>query len=105
MDERHQDLVEIFRDQSRWRRGKANEYPGDKRKQNLHAAAIFDQLAATAAAVPDEVLQTFFDLGKDVPDAFLDCERFGEFTREVGFHTDYATAEEFCRAYIRDRIG
>lgn len=94
-------LRDEFEDQARRRREKADEYPQDER--NLVAAEIFDKLAATADAIPDDVLAAYFELEQDNDDPFRDSERHSEMLREIGFHSAYDTAEEFVRAYIADR--
>lgn len=86
-----------FEAHAEFRREKAAEYPDDQRTRD--AASIFDRLAATAKAVPPEVIAAYEKLFEDLPDA----EAWNEALREVGFHRDYATAEEFVRAFIASR--
>jgi hypothetical protein len=94
-------LQDVFEEQARWRREKAEQYPNDER--NLEAAAIFDHLAATVGAIPEDVFVVFSELGPDVDDGFRDAERWSEMLCEVGFHSVPETAEDFVRSYIADR--
>lgn len=90
-------LKDMFAMQAEWRREKAKEYPGDGR--NLEAAVTLDHLAATADAVPDDVLDAFQKLCRDLDDA----EVFNEMLRQVGFYSAPETAEAFVRAFIAER--
>ena len=65
------ELRDDFKEQAEWRREKAEQYPDDKR--HLEAAAIFDRLAATIDAIPQDVFIAFSKL--DVDDGLLDVER------------------------------
>ena len=47
------ELRDDFKEEAEWRREKAEQYPDDKR--HLEAAAIFDRLAATVDAIPQDV--------------------------------------------------
>jgi hypothetical protein len=96
-------LREAFEDQAEWRREKAKQYPDDER--NLAAAAIFDRLAATVDAIPEDVFVAFTELGPDVDDGFRDLERWTEMLGDVGFNSAPETAEDFVRSFIADRAG
>jgi hypothetical protein len=89
-------LVEIFEGKAQWRRQKAVEHPDDRR--NLEAAAILDRLAKSVDSVPPTTLNSFFELYED-----YEGEELGEELRQVGFHSDPKTAEDFCRSYIAGR--
>jgi hypothetical protein len=52
-----QELQDAFKEQAEWRREKAKQSPDDKR--HLEAAAIFDRLAATVDAIPQDVFIAF----------------------------------------------
>jgi hypothetical protein len=90
-------LRDLFEEQASWRRAVAVDYPADER--NLLAAEIFDQLAATADKVPDELLTAFDELFDDLPDQ----ECLLEMLRAIGFRSAPATAEEFVRDFIANR--
>ena len=70
----HVELRDDFKEQAEWRREKAEQYPDDKR--HLEAAAIFDRLAATVDAIPQDVFIAFSKL--EVDDGLLDVERWTE---------------------------
>jgi hypothetical protein len=95
------ELRDVFKEQAEWRREKAKQHPNDER--NLKAAAIFDRLAATVDAIPQDVFLVFSDLGPDVDDGLLDVERWTEMLRDVGFSSSPETAEDFVRSFIADR--
>ena len=57
------ELQDDFKEQAEWRREKAEQYPDDKR--HLEAAAIFDRLAATVDAIPQDVFIAFSKLEVD----------------------------------------
>jgi hypothetical protein len=96
----HVELRGDFKEQAEWRREKAEQYPDDKR--HLEAAAIFDRLAATVDAIPQDVFIAFSKL--EVDDGLLDVERWTEMLRDVGFGLSPKTAEEFVRSFIADRM-
>ena len=96
--ERRIALVEIFAGKAEWRRHKANEHPDDKR--NLEAATIFDRLARSVDGVPRTTLNGFFELYED-----YEGDELSEELRQVGFHSDPKTAEDFCRGYIASRTS
>jgi hypothetical protein len=50
------ELQDCFKEQAEWRREK-ERYPDDKRC--LEAAAIFDRLAATVDAIPQDLFRAF----------------------------------------------
>ena len=75
----HLELRDDFKEQAEWRREKAEQYPDDKR--HLEAAAIFDRLAATVDAIPQDVYRIFAEAG--VNDGLLDVERWTEMLRDV----------------------
>ena len=77
----HVELRDDFKEQAEWRREKAEQYPDDKR--HLEAAAMFDRLAATVDAIPQDVFIAFSKL--EVDDGLLDVERWTEMLRDVGF--------------------
>jgi len=89
-------LVEIFEGKAQWRRQKAVEHPDDKRY--LEAATILDRLAKSVDSVPPTTLNSFFELYED-----YEGEELSEELRQVGFHSDPKTAEDFCRSYIASR--
>src|SRR5262249_6957352 len=72
--------------------------PEDKR--NLEAAAILDRLAKSVESVPPTTLNSFFELYED-----YEGEELSEELRQVGFHSDPKTAEDFCRSYIASRTN
>ena len=90
------ELRDDFKEQAEWRREKAEQHPDDKRQPE--AAAIFDRLAATVDAIPQDVFIAFSKL--EVDDAPLDVERWTEMLRDVGFGLSPKTAEEFVRSFI-----
>jgi hypothetical protein len=96
----HMELRDDFKEQAEWRREKAKLYPDDKR--HLEAAAIFDRLAATVDAIPQDVYGIFAEAG--VNDGLLDVERWTEMLRDVGFGSSPKTAEEFVRSFVADRM-
>ena len=67
------------------------EHPDDKR--NLEAATIFDRLAKSVGGVPRTTLNAFFELYED-----YEGDELSEELRQVGFHFDPMTAEDFCRS-------
>jgi hypothetical protein len=93
------ELRDDFKEEAEWRREKAEQYPDDKR--HLEAAAIFDRLAATVDAIPQDVFIAFSKL--EVDDGLLDVERWTEMLREVGFGSSPEIAEDFVRSFIADR--
>jgi hypothetical protein len=96
----HAELRDDFQEQAEWRREKAEQCPDDER--HLHAAAIFDRLAATVDAIPQDVFTAFSKL--EVDDGPLDVERWAEMLRDVGFGSSPKSAEEFIRSFIADRM-
>ena len=94
--ERRIALVEIFEGKAQWRRQKAVQHPDDKR--NLEAARILDRLAKSVDRVTPSTLNSFFELYED-----YEGEELSEELRQVGFHSDPKTAEDFCRSYIASR--
>ena len=94
------ELRDDFKEQAEWRRAKAEQYPDDKR--HLEAAAIFDRLAATVDAIPQDLFIAFSKL--EVDDGLLDVERWTEVLRDVGFGSSPETAEDFVRSFIADRM-
>ena len=96
----HGELRDDFKEQAEWRREKAERYPDDKR--HLEAAAIFDRLAATVDAIPQDVFRTFSEFG--VNDGLLDVERWTQMLCDVGFGSSPETAEDFVRSFIADRM-
>ena len=96
----HVELRDDFKEQAEWRRAKAEQYPDDKR--HLEAAAIFDRLAATVDAIPQDVFIAFSKL--EVDDGLLDVEQWTQMLREVGFGSSPKSAEEFVRFFIADRM-
>jgi hypothetical protein len=95
-----QELQDVFKEQAEWRREKAKQSPDEERY--LAAAAIFDRLAATVDAIPQDVFIAFSKL--EVDDGLLDVERWTEMLRDVGFGLSPKTAEEFVRSFIADRM-
>jgi len=89
-------LVDIFEGKAEWRRQRAVEHPDDKR--NLDAATILDRLAKSVDSVPPSTLNSFFELYED-----YEGEELSEELRQVGFHSDPKTADDFCRSYIAGR--
>jgi hypothetical protein len=96
--ERRIALVEIFEGKAEWRRRRAVEHPDDKR--NLEAATIFDRLAKSVDGLPRTTLNAFFELYED-----YEGDELSEELRQVGFHSDPMTAEDFCRSYIASRTS
>src|SRR5690242_16821633 len=94
------ELQDDFKEQSGWRREKAAQDPNDKR--HLEAAAIFDRLAATVDAIPQDIFLAFSKC--EVNDGLLDVERWTEMLRDVGFGSSPKSAEEFIRSFIADRM-
>jgi hypothetical protein len=98
---RHVELQNVFKEQAEWRREKATLHPNDERY--LRAAAIFDRLATTVDAIPQDVFVAFSE-HPDVADGLLDVERWTEMLRDIGFALSPKTAEEFVRSFIADRM-
>ena len=96
------ELRDDFKEEAEWRREKAEQYPDDERY--LAAAAIFDRLAATVDAIPQDVFITFSE-HPEIADGLLDVERWTEMLRAVGFGSSPETAEEFVRSFIADRMA
>jgi hypothetical protein len=88
----HVELRDDFKEQAEWRREKAEQYPDDKR--HLEAATIFDRLAATIDAIPQDVFIAFSKLEV----------RWTEMLRDVGFGSSPKSAEELVRSFIADRM-
>jgi hypothetical protein len=84
------ELRDDFKEQAAWRREKAEQYPDDKR--HLEAAAIFDRLAATVDAIPQDLFIAFTKL--KVNDGLLDMERWTEMLRDVGFGSSHSACRE-----------
>ena len=83
------ELQDVFEEQAEWRREKARQYPNEK--HNLEAAAIFDRLAATVDAIPQDVFVALSELG-NVDDGLLDVERWTEMLCDVAFNSSPETA-------------
>ena len=98
----HVELRDDFKEQAEWRREKAKQSPDEERY--LAAAAIFDRLAATVDAIPQDVFITFSE-HPQIADGLLDVERWTEMLRAVGFGSSPETAEEFVRSFIADRMA
>jgi hypothetical protein len=96
------ELRDDFKEEAEWRREKAKQSPGEERY--LAAAAIFDRLAATVDAIPQDVFITFSE-HPEIADGLLDVERWTEMLRAVGFGSSPETAEEFVRSFIADRMA
>jgi hypothetical protein len=96
------ELRDDFKEEAEWRREKAEQHPDDKRQPE--AAAIFDRLAATVDAIPQDVFITFSE-HPEIADGLLDVERWTEMLRAVGFGSSPETAEEFVRSFIADRMA
>ena len=94
------ELQDDFKEQAEWRREKAEQYPDDKR--HLEAAAIFDRLAATVDAIPQDVFRAFCQ--PDVNNGLLDVERWTEMLRDVGFGSSPKSVEEFVLIFFADRM-
>jgi hypothetical protein len=94
------ELRDCFKEQAEWRRQKAEQHPDDKR--HLEAAAIFDRLAETVDAIPQDVFRTFSEAG--VNDGLLDVQRWTQMLRGVSFGSTPKSAEEFVRSFIADRM-
>ena len=97
---RRLELQDVFKEQAEWRREKARQYPNEE--HNLEAAAIFDRLAATVDAIPQDVFVALSELG-NVDDGLLDVERWTEMLCDVAFSSSPETAEDFVRSFIADR--
>jgi hypothetical protein len=95
------ELQDVFKEQAEWRREKAEQYPNEER--NLQAAAIFDRLAATVDAVPQDAFVALSELRPNVDDGLLDVERWTEMLRDVGFQSAPKNAEDFVRSFVADR--
>jgi hypothetical protein len=96
------ELQDVFKEQAEWRREKAKQHPADKRYPE--AAAVFDQLAATVDAIPEDIFLVFSE-GVDVADGLLDVERWTEMLRDVVFQSAPKNAEDFVRSFIADRTS
>jgi hypothetical protein len=94
------ELRDIFKEQAEWRREQAKEHPADARY--LEAAAVFDRLAATVDAIPEDVFAAFSG-DPHVSDGLLDVERWSEMLRDVAFQSAPKNAEDFIRSFIADR--
>jgi hypothetical protein len=91
------ELKETFERQAEWRRQKADDYPDDGR--NLAAAATFDRLAATAADIPQHVLNAYeATLWRWDDSKLVEVER--EALRQVGFRSEPENAEAFVRGVL-----
>jgi len=96
------DLQDVFKEQAEWRREKARQYLNEE--HNLEAAAIFDRLAATVDAIPQDVL-ALSELG-NVDDGLLYVERWTEMLCDVAFSSSPPeTAEDFVKSFIADRMA
>ena len=98
-----QDLQDVFKEQAEWRREKAKQHLNDER--SLKAAAIFDRLAASVDAIPQDIFVAFSEPGPEVADGLLDVERWTEMLRDIGFSASPETAEDFLRSFIADRTA
>jgi hypothetical protein len=94
------ELQDVFKEQAEWRREKAKQYPNEV--HNLEAAAIFDRLAATVDAIPQDVIVAWSEQAH-VHDGLLDVERWTEMLCDVAFSSSPETAEDFVRSFIADR--
>jgi hypothetical protein len=79
------ELQDVFKEQAEWRREKAKQYPIEE--HNLEAAAIFDRLAATVDAIPQDVFVALSEL-RNVDDCLLDVERWTEMLCDVARHRE-----------------
>jgi hypothetical protein len=95
------ELRDDFKEQAEWRREKAKQSPDEERY--LAAAAIFDRLAATVDAIPQDVFITFSE-HPEIADGLLDVERWTEMLPDVGFALSPKTSEEFVRSFIADHM-
>ena len=93
--------LQDFKEQAEWRREKAKHYPNEER--NLEAAAVFDRLAATVDAIPQDVFVALSELEPNVDDDLLDVERWTEMLLNVGFQSAPKNAEDFVRSFIANR--
>src|ERR1700731_4157149 len=93
--------LQDFKERAEWRREKAKQYPNEER--NLEAAAVFDRMAATVDAIPQDVFVALSELGPNVDDDLLDVERWTEMLRDVGFQSAPKNAEDFVRSFIANR--
>lgn len=98
-----QDLQDVFKEQAEWRREKAKQHLNDER--SLKAAAIFERLAASVDAIPQDIFVAFSEPGPEVSDGLLDVERWTEMLRDIGFSASPETAEDFLRSFIADRTA
>jgi hypothetical protein len=91
--ERRIALVEIFEGKAQWRRQKAVEHPATRGIWRRPQSWIGSQSRLIACHPPPSIL--FFELYEDYEG--------NEELRQVGFHFDPKTAEDFCRSYIASR--
>lgn len=93
------ELKEEFEGHAEWRRAKAEEYPSDTR--NLEAAAIFEKLAASAIAIPHDLIEAYATLWDESSrDPLLLSELWSEHLRSVGFHSFPDNATECVADFI-----
>ena len=82
-----------------WRRGKAVEFPDDRR--NLEAARELDRLAVEIAALEDSELHAQLDkFFEDEEGVLIVLPIINEILRQVGFSRWYETGEELLRDIV-----
>lgn len=79
---------------------KAYEHPDDKR--NAAAVLLHDNLAATVAGCPPETLEDVSAFLLDEDSSCRAHEVWQEHLRQVGFQSEPASAEEFCRQFLSE---
>lgn len=100
--------AEHLENNAEWRRGKAVEYPDDKR--NAEAAEASDQLAMlfrnddTDADILAEYAEMFDDDNPSV-DGYFAHEALGNVIKGIGFGGHYSTPEDFMIAVLREAKG
>jgi hypothetical protein len=88
-------LKDELEEQAEWRRGKAVEYPDDRR--NLTSAEEYERLAKTVKDIPADLLVAYSEAFEDAPDS----ERWQEMLKDIfrGF-SDFADATELVQAFV-----
>jgi hypothetical protein len=93
----------LFESTAEWRRGKARDYPRDRR--NLMAAELLDRLAVSVDAIRHDFVAAYAELHDDGKDGHRIAELENEKCRLVGFHDWPESAEDFMKSIIAEMVG
>ncbi|MCH8917264.1 MAG: hypothetical protein IIC52_04330 [Proteobacteria bacterium] len=100
-------LIEVletgFLSTAEWRRQKAEEFPDDSR--NLEAAEDLERLAASIGGMNTSIFAAYVDLHNDEDTAIEISMLEDEMRKGIGFHSSFATAEDFIKEVVAKITG